>query len=103
MGNYIVYKTFGREYQFTTNISFSDQDDSYTAVRVYLEVANDRDYRLINLLYNKEQENNMTKDVSDDYEKITDIVFTDVISKKKLTMKYMSDLFGRYQVESIIE
>ena len=104
MENCISYSARGKSIKFSTKLEFGDLTDEQVAVKVYLAVSFDRDDKLENgeipCSLSDEEQRHMTDAEKKDWECITKIEFVDYTCNKKLSMQRMSDIQGKYKVDS---
>ena len=105
MENYISYIAGGAIQKFPTSLSFQDNNDAFVAQRLYLEVAFDRDEKLIagtiRRILTEEEKQNMNEEEICEWHRISNIEFFDYVHMKKMSMKHMSDFQGNYCVENL--
>ena len=105
MENVISYVAGGETHKFPTSLSFHDYVNDDVARKLYLEVASDRDDKLIEGIIRKElteeEENEMGEEEIFEWHRISHIEFFDYACMKKMSMKHMSDFQGKYTVEDI--
>lgn len=105
MQNYISYVAAGKDFQFGTALSFSGNSLDYVAQKIFLKVSFDRDTKLreglIPIVLSEEEKSKMTDNQIIEWQRINTIVFVDYASKKKMSMRHLSDFIGQYKVEQI--
>lgn len=103
--NSIHYHTNGMDFNFPTVVSFNDGNNDTVARRVYLAVASNRDENIRNGTFPIpppiDAVSQMTNKEFLEWHELTDIEFVDVINRRKLTMRRMSDIAGNYNVERL--
>ena len=108
MENVISYVASGETHTFSTSLSFHDYvNNDSVARKLYLEVAFDRDDKLINgiirIKLTEQEENEMGEEDIFEWHRISHIEFFDYTCMKKMSMEHMSDFQGKYTVEDIIK
>ena len=106
MENFISYVASGETHKFPTSLSFHDyvNDDSVPR-KLYIEVASDRDNKLVNGIIRRklteQEEKEMGEEDTFEWYRISHIEFFDYVCMKKMSMKHMSDFQGKYTIEDI--
>lgn len=106
MENYISYVAGGERQKISTTLAFHNSTDKDSvARRLYLEVAFDRDDKLINGTIRRKPTEQETKEMREDeifeWYRISNIEFFDYGSMQKMSMKHLSDYQGTYTIEKL--
>ena len=105
MKNSISYFAGGKKFIIPTQLTFENRTDEQIAVKVFQKVSFDRDTRLMNEeiphSISAEELQGMTEEEKMEWSCITKIEFIDYVCRKKLSMHHMSDIQGKFKVESL--